>query len=76
MKRASYKEAITWLAVNDDTFWLIEDNSCLSVTAALVSDLFGVSEEKMTKDLIKECIFLGIHEKPKLLEALERFSSK
>lgn len=53
MKRASYKEAIEWLAYNDDTQWLTEENRILSVTCCLVADLFDVPREKTADDLEK-----------------------
>lgn len=56
-KRPSYKAAVYWIVANDDTDW-VDRNDPLSVTAAMVADLFGVSDEKITADirrgLIKE----------------------
>lgn len=51
MKRASYREAIAWLAYNDDTEWLKDTDPVESVSTALVADLFGVDVERVTKDL-------------------------
>ncbi len=65
MKRASYRDAINWMAYNDDTTWLDarsrhqiypratvhEQKPILSVTASLVADLFDVTPEKLIKDL-------------------------
>lgn len=51
MKRASYREAIQWLAYNDDTQWLSDSDPIESVSTALVADLFGVDVERVTKDL-------------------------
>lgn len=54
MNRPSYKQALQWIADNDDTEWLRDEHGCLSVTAALVADLFGVSDERIKKDLLKK----------------------
>lgn len=54
MKRASYREAIRWIADNDDTQWLNDDEPMFSVTAALVADLFDVDTDRVTKDLRRE----------------------
>lgn len=57
MRRPSYKQAIQWMADNDDTEWADhEDNEIsglgtISVTGCLVADLFDVKEEKVRKDL-------------------------
>ncbi len=49
---ASYKKAITWMVENDDTEW-VENNDPISVTAALVADLFDKTDEKIREDLKK-----------------------
>lgn len=54
MKRPGYREAIEWLACNDDCHWLGDYDAhgpIISVSAALVRDLWGVSDEKLLKDL-------------------------
>lgn len=54
MKRPGYREAIDWLAGNDDCHWLGDfDNHgpMLSVTAAMVRDLWGVTDDKLLTDL-------------------------
>lgn len=55
MARASYKAAIRWMADNDDTDWTRHDPGsgpgALSVTAALVADLFGKEDEAVRADL-------------------------
>lgn len=58
MKRASYREAIRWIAGNDDTEWVNEAYSDgfapLSVTAALVVDLFDADEQRVRQDIKRE----------------------
>ncbi len=52
--RPSYRRALLWIVDNDDTEWLEgehEDGTPLSVTASLVADLFGHSDEKVEMDL-------------------------
>lgn len=48
---ASYRQAIKWMARNDDTEWVLDEP--LSVTAALIADLFGKTDEQVRCDLIK-----------------------
>ena len=52
---ASYRSAIEWMALNDDTEWVKdgEPDCGLSVTAALVADLFGKTDEKVKRDLAR-----------------------
>jgi hypothetical protein len=54
MKRPGYREAIEWLAGNDDCYWIGDhDNhgAMLSVSASLVRDLWGVTDERLIADL-------------------------
>ena len=52
MKRASYREAIRWLADNDDNEWIEDDEDMsVSVTAALIADIFDVPQERVKDDL-------------------------
>lgn len=53
MKRASYRDAIRWIAENDDVEWLEDDDPIPSVTAVLVADLFDVEVDRVTGDLRK-----------------------
>lgn len=52
-KRPTYRQALTWMAENDDTEWAIPDGEEIipSVTASLISDIFGVRMERVTCDL-------------------------
>ena len=56
MKRPGYREALEWMALNDDVYWLAEDPQtgagAISVTGAMLRDLWDVSEEKFRKDLL------------------------
>jgi len=54
MKRPSYREAIRWIASNDDTEWVANNEPSISVTAALVADLFDVDDDKVTADLRRQ----------------------
>ncbi|MDE1905139.1 MAG: hypothetical protein KGH75_01630 [Rhodospirillales bacterium] len=52
--RPSYRRALLWIVENDDTEWLETpegETVGLSVTASLVADMFGHSDEKLEKDL-------------------------
>jgi hypothetical protein len=50
----AYMDAIRWIADNDDTDFLDDDNSSPSVTILLVADIFGRTEEEALFDLRKE----------------------
>lgn len=46
-KRMGYREAIDWVAQNDDTDFLNDgEDACPSVTMAFLADVYGVSQEK------------------------------
>ena len=47
---ASYRAAIAWMVLNDDTEW-VDNGDPQSVTAALVADLFGKDDDKVLQDL-------------------------
>lgn len=49
--KPSFRAAIQWMADNDDTEWLSDEEPTLSVTAALVADLFGAEHERVVKSL-------------------------
>lgn len=51
---ANYKTAITWIVQNDDTEFLSDEGSPLSVTASLVSDIFGKGDAQVREDLLRE----------------------
>ena len=48
-----YAAAIDWIAGNDDTEWVAEEEDCPSVTAALVADIYGKTEAVVRADLIR-----------------------
>lgn len=48
-----YKEAIRWIAENDDTCWLGEYEIIPSVTASLVADVFDKPMDTVIRDLIR-----------------------
>lgn len=48
----SYQAAIEWIAQNDDTAWLDDEEAgSPSVTLVLVADVFGRTDEEATADL-------------------------
>jgi hypothetical protein len=54
MRGPGYREAIDWIAGNDDRYWLRDRDAhepILSVTAAMVCDLHDVSGERLIADL-------------------------
>lgn len=52
---ARYRDAIEWIAYNDDMEWLDEDNALeiMCVTAVLVRDLFNKDDATVLADLKK-----------------------
>ena len=53
-RTASYKNAVAWIVANDDTEWLNDQEPIISVSAALVADLFGRDEPEIIADLRRE----------------------
>ena len=55
MRRPGYREAMEWLVLNDDVEWATFDlpdaRASVSVTGALVCDLFGVDVERLRADI-------------------------
>ncbi len=54
MRRPGYREALEWLAGNDDCYWLGDFDAhgpIMSVAASMVRDLFDVTDDKLLKDL-------------------------
>lgn len=51
-RRMGYRETLRWLLDNDDTTWLEdEEHGIISVTTCLVADIFGIDQDKVTRDL-------------------------
>lgn len=48
---ARYRDAIDWIAREDDTEWVVNNEDAPSVTASLVADLFGRTDEEVRKDI-------------------------
>ncbi len=48
---ARYQDAIEWIAYNDDTQWIGDDKPSLSVTAALVGDLWAKDAAQLIADI-------------------------
>lgn len=49
----AYRTAIAWIVENDDIEWLTDEGPDLipSVTASLVADVFGRSDDEVVADL-------------------------
>lgn len=53
-RRPGYREAVDWLASNDDCYWLGDFDAhgpMLSVSASMVRDLYDVDDAKLIADL-------------------------
>jgi hypothetical protein len=53
MKRLpkKYAEGLGWIARNDDTTWLNDEQPIPSVTLVLLADLFGIDQDQAIKQL-------------------------
>lgn len=51
MRRPGYREAVDWLAGNDDCYWLAEDEIIPSVSACMIRDLFDIEDAKLYADI-------------------------
>lgn len=52
MKRASYKEGIAWIAINDEPTEMDEQIVSEQISSLLLADLFLVGPEKVGKDIV------------------------
>lgn len=48
---ARYADAISWIAWNDDTEWIADEEPSMSVTACLVADMWGKTKDQVIADL-------------------------
>jgi hypothetical protein len=56
LRRPGYREAVDWIASNDDCYWLGDHDGhglIMSVTASMVCDLWGVTDTKLCADLVR-----------------------
>ncbi len=58
MKRPGYREAVTWIAANDDTDDLMSGSDAYPVTVCLVADLFDKDTETVAKAVAREVLRL------------------
>jgi len=52
MKRASYREGVAWIAMNDEPGATTEETAGL-ISVALLADLFGATSERVAKDVMR-----------------------
>lgn len=56
MRRPGYREAVEWLAGNDDCYWLGDFDATgpiLTVAASMVRDLFDVDDTRLCADIVR-----------------------
>lgn len=53
MKRASYREAVEWIALNDDAVEHDVDNIRASISVLLIADLFRVESARVATDVLR-----------------------
>jgi hypothetical protein len=58
IKRPSYSAAVSWLLDNQPDAGVVDE---LSIPEALVADLFGVSPERLVRDLRRLATLRVIH---------------
>lgn len=54
MRRPGYREAVEWIALNDDCEWLKDCDDygpIISVSAAMIRDLFDVTDDRLFADI-------------------------
>lgn len=59
MKRASYREAIRWIAHNEDPEWLNDEEPIPPISALLIVDLFDVEQTRVIADIRRELGKMG-----------------
>lgn len=50
---ASFRQGIDWILNNDDTYWLDENPEMPSVTACMLADIFGKTDEQVLAHLLR-----------------------
>lgn len=53
MKRASYRHAVDWIAVNDETAEMDLGYIADFVSVLLIADIFDVDPHKVARDVLK-----------------------
>lgn len=53
MKRASLKEGIWWIALNDDSLLLDTDDVAAQISVCLLADLFGKDTKEVAAKIVK-----------------------
>jgi hypothetical protein len=46
-----YADAIKWIVENDDTEWVEDESGSTSVSAALVADIYGKTDDVVKQDI-------------------------
>lgn len=54
MKRASYREAVRWIAVNDEPTDTDSDSIAGYISTLLIADIFDVEPSKVANDVLRE----------------------
>ena len=53
MKRASYREAVAWIAWNDEPTEDDEEVVAGSISVILIADIFGVEPARVARDVVR-----------------------
>lgn len=54
MKRASYREGVEWIALNDDVEERDQERLTGYISVALLADIFCVEREKVARDVARK----------------------
>jgi hypothetical protein len=54
MKRASYREGVLWIALNDEPEAMELEEVERIITVMFLADLFGVEVERVARDVIRK----------------------
>lgn len=54
MKRASYREAVQWIAHNDESYDTDTDSIAGYISTLLIADIFDVEPSKVANDVLRE----------------------
>lgn len=53
MKRPGYREAVAWIALNDEAACVDLEEVQFQISVLLIADIFGISEERVGIDVIR-----------------------
>lgn len=52
MRRARYKDAVSWIAMNDDPGEMDDEIVAMNISTKLVADLWDISDRRVARDVV------------------------